>query len=105
MKDRPCGYYFLPLPSKQEDVWIDKTCYFYAEKTGGAIDGSSPDKQMKIKIDFYANPAKEETKETYYFDDLCLARMKKAPQPAVESSSEVKAGPETKAAGDRGRTQ
>lgn len=35
MKDRPVGYYFLPLPSKEENVWLDKTCNSYAEKLAG----------------------------------------------------------------------
>jgi hypothetical protein len=33
---------------------------------------------MKIKIDFYSNPAKEDTRMVYYFDNITLVRMEKA---------------------------
>lgn len=36
---------------------------------------------MKIKIAFYSNPAKEDTKETYYFDNLRLIKLDDAAKP------------------------
>ena len=96
MQDRPCGYYFLPLPSKEEGDWLDRICWFFAEKLPTA-KGETPAKDMKIKIDFYANPARQDTKEVYSFDNITLMEMEKALQPGAASSAETKDAPPAKA--------
>jgi len=81
LKDCPWGYYYLPLPSKQKNAWLDKTCYFYVEKLAFPAGQGGPAEQMKVKIDFYGNPAKVDTKMVYYFDNINLAKMEKALKP------------------------